>query len=87
MRLSCRGWPGCHLLSLLRQRKKAKKGDREAAALRVPVCANQKMGSERNSLRSDNVHFFIHFLLCTNGSVTAVEHHRQIKFGGSSIAT
>jgi hypothetical protein len=34
---------------LLRQKKKAKKGDREAAALRVPVYANQKMGSERNS--------------------------------------
>ncbi|WP_304779875.1 hypothetical protein, partial [Herminiimonas sp.] len=30
--LSCREWPGGHLLSLLRQRKKAKKGDAAAVA-------------------------------------------------------
>ncbi len=34
------------------------------------------MGSERNSLRSDNVHFLIHFLSCTNGSVRAGYFHR-----------
>jgi hypothetical protein len=35
------------------------------------------MGSERNSLRSNNVHFFFHFLLRTNGSVTADEVQQQ----------
>ncbi len=39
-----RGGPGCHSLSLLRQTKEAKKGDRTANALRVPNCALQKMG-------------------------------------------
>ena len=39
-----RGWPDSHSLSLLRQRKEAKKGDHAATALRVPNCARQKWG-------------------------------------------
>jgi hypothetical protein len=52
-------------------KKVTQKRRRQAAALRVPSAAPQKMGSERNSLCSDNVHFFIHFLQRIAGSVTA----------------
>ena len=52
-----------------RQRMEAKKGDHAATALRVPYCAGQKMGKLRNSLRSNNEAFFIHFLSCTIGSI------------------
>ena len=41
----------------------------------VPVYAGQKMGSGRNSLRSDNTHFFFHFLPSTNGIVTVDNIH------------
>jgi len=43
------------------------------------------MGSERNSLRSDSVHFFFHFLLRTNGSVKADKSNGNFKsyFGNS----
>jgi len=45
------------------------------------------MGSERNSLRSDNVHFFIHFLLRTNGSITAEERVVRLAFGVAKAKT
>jgi hypothetical protein len=43
------GWPGSHSLSLLRQRKEAKKGERGEAALRVRVKITNKTGNETNS--------------------------------------
>jgi hypothetical protein len=58
-----RGWPGSHSLFLASPRKsEQKEGDRRLA-LRVMAhsaitfYALQKMGNERNSLRSNNVHF------------------------------
>jgi hypothetical protein len=36
------GWPGGHLLSLLRQRKKAKKGDRKPLPFGFPALRRKK---------------------------------------------
>ena len=58
---TCRGWPGSHFLSLLRQRKEAKKGEREAAALRVPAEIAGKAGNEKNSPAAQT--FFISYPL------------------------
>jgi hypothetical protein len=44
-----RGRPGSRSLSLLRQRKEAKKGERWEAALRVRVKIRGKTGNETNS--------------------------------------
>jgi hypothetical protein len=67
---SGRGWLGGHILSLLRQRKDAKKGDAGATALRVPNCARQKWGESETRLRLKHLPLFFPFLSGTIGSVT-----------------
>ena len=47
----------------------------------LPSAAVPKMGSERNSLRSDNVHFFIHFRHRITGSVRAGALQVRLAFG------
>jgi len=64
---------------LLRQRKKAKKATAQPLALRVSRLCKSKNGKRTKlAFGSDNVHFFIHFLLRTNGSVTAGEIQNQL---------
>jgi hypothetical protein len=71
------GRPAATYFSLLRQRNsKQKKGDRRLA-LRVPVYVLQKMENERNSLRSDNVHFLSIFCSTQTAASQAVEIQQQ----------
>jgi hypothetical protein len=44
-------WPGCHLLSLLRQRKKAKKGDRKPLPFGFPFVQIKKWEANETRLR------------------------------------
>ena len=58
LQLDCRPVVDRQLLTFLASPRKCKQKKATAfAALRVPVCAEQKMGNERNSLRSDSVPF------------------------------
>ena len=56
-KIASRGWPDSHSLFLLRQENVSKRRRPQFAALRVPICASQKMGKLRNSLRSNNEAF------------------------------
>jgi hypothetical protein len=47
------GSPAATSFLCFAKEKEAKKGDRTVTALRVPVCASQKMGNVHNSLRSN----------------------------------
>ena len=70
--LVCRGRPGGHLLSLLRQRKKAKKGDRKTVpASRVPKAGDDQSGTQTNSLRSNMFAPFIRLTTADLGNVPA----------------
>jgi len=71
-KLSCRGWPGCHLLSLLRQRKKAKKGDAEAVARCAGSQVKQSSVGSTNKLAfgSNRFALFIRLTIACLGNVT-----------------
>jgi hypothetical protein len=71
MMLSAGGSPAATHFLCLAKESKQRKATASRCSFGVPSAAPQKMGSERNSLRSNNVHFSIHFLQRITGSVTA----------------
>jgi hypothetical protein len=65
-------------------KKVSKKGDRKAAALRVPAETVAQTGNETNSLRSDKFHFFS---VCTTASTAAPERDSTSKATSTATST
>ncbi len=89
--VTCRGWPGSHSLSLLRQRKgrstapTKKKGERREAALRVRVKIRGKTGNEKTRLRLRQFSFLIRFTAHFDASFQAQFVRRDLIWSKNNL--
>jgi hypothetical protein len=73
-----RGWPDCHILSLLRQRKNAKKGDRASPPFGYPMLQDKKWESVETRLRLKQQRFLYPF---------SASHHWRLRSGNIAGST